>query len=102
MSGNQRDGVFVANDWRDYDALPAELREVVRRAPWNLATKLCTKDLPRDPRAARKELIAKIVRRIGVDCLSTYGSDHPQADASPTFVAPAWERKTGGGRAARA
>lgn len=103
MSGNTQGGVCVADDWRDYDALHPSLREVVRRAPWNLATRQWTKDLPRDPAAARRALVDKIVRRIGSEVLYTYGSDHPQAMASPAPRPPEWERvhlATGGRRAA--
>lgn len=103
MSGNTQGGVRVANDWRDYDALHPSLREVVRRAPWNLATKIWTRDLPRDPAAARRALIDKIIHESGFSVLDTYGSDHPQAVASPVPIPAEWERgrrATGGRRAA--
>lgn len=106
MNSNTTGGRAVVNDWRAYDALPPRLREVVRRAPWNLATRAWTRGLPRDPAAARRALIDQIATQMERFVLETYGSDHPQAAASAAPVAPEWERaragRTGGRRAARA
>lgn len=104
MSNVASNRVYVANDWRDYERLPATLREVVRRAPYNLATKRWMAGLPSEPRAARKALVDRIVGEMRVRVRETYGSDHPQAAPSPAPVAPEWERpkRKGGRHAARA
>lgn len=102
MSNQTRGGAYESTfeHYRRYEAQPARVREVLRRAPWNLHVGSWTKDLPADPEAARRVLIGKLQERLGREVRDLYGSDHPQAAASPTPVAPEWERKKRrGGRA---
>lgn len=84
---NTKKGVRVVNDYAVYDRLPPVLREVVRRAPYDLATKKWTKAYP-----TRAALIAAIVAFVARDTLKTYGSDHPQAARCDAPRAPEWER----------
>lgn len=100
MATNTPDGrkCNAAAEWRAYDALPAPLREVVARAPWDLSVRSWTRDLPKGGGAwpARRALIARIVEAIRQEALDLYGSEHPQAAQIGVHVPPKWDpaRKT--------
>ena len=98
MSGSNHVGpgrrISVEANYRAYDALHPRLREVVRRAPFDLHVPSWTKlflGLPVE--AARRVLIQHLVDRVAKRTLDTYGSDHPQAAPSSTPLPPVWMRK---------
>lgn len=84
------------------DRLPPKVREVICRAPYNLATTNWIKglglgglDMVRvQPSRARKLLIAAIVSAMRRSVRDEYGSEHPQACQDGPALAPRWERET--------